>query len=103
MLDYLAQFFVGALLCNALPHLAAGLQGRCFPTPFATPRGVGHSSPLANVLWGFANLFGGTALAIANPAHDLMRMIVIAVGAVVLGVYLAVHFGRVERSRRAAA
>lgn len=43
---HLAPFFAGAFLCNALPHLAAGLQGRPFPTPFATPHGVGDSPPL---------------------------------------------------------
>jgi len=58
----IANFFTGALLCNALPHLAAGLQGRRFQTPFARPRGVGESSALVNVLWGFFNLLAGLAL-----------------------------------------
>ena len=43
------QFFAGAFLCNCIPHLAAGLQGRAFPTPFARLRGATRSSPLLNV------------------------------------------------------
>lgn len=48
----LADFGAGLFLCNCLPHLAAGLQGQPFPSPFSKPRGVGNSSPLVNVLWG---------------------------------------------------
>jgi hypothetical protein len=40
---YLALFFAGAFLCNAIPHLAAGTMGMPFPTPFARPRGIGNS------------------------------------------------------------
>ena len=32
-LEYIMQFFVGMLLLNSVPHLAAGLQGRTFPSP----------------------------------------------------------------------
>lgn len=37
---YVTLFFAGVFLCNAVPHLAAGLQGQPFPTPFARPRGM---------------------------------------------------------------
>jgi hypothetical protein len=55
-LDLLAWFVGGMMLMNALPHLAAGMMGRRFPSPFAKPPGKGLSSPTVNVFWGFANL-----------------------------------------------
>ena len=56
---YVALFFAGAFLCNAVPHLVAGLQGQPFPTPFARPRGIGNSPPVVNFLWGLFNLLVG--------------------------------------------
>ncbi len=44
IMDYLAILLAGALVCNCIPHLTAGLQGQNFPTPFAKPRGVGNSA-----------------------------------------------------------
>ena len=55
-LTYLAWFVGGAALTNAIPHLAAGLMGRPFQSPFAKPPGQGLSSSRTNVLWGFVNL-----------------------------------------------
>ena len=52
MLPNVGNFFAGAFLCNAIPHLASGLKGETFPTPFATPRGVGNSSAMLNFFWG---------------------------------------------------
>ncbi len=95
---YVANFFAGAFLCNCLPHLVAGLQGQPFPTPFAKPRGVGRSSPLVNVVWGMFNLVAGCMLLLnfpivlgVNAGTGLM-----VCGALCLGTYLAVHFGRVN-------
>jgi hypothetical protein len=51
-MDYIASFFAGAFLCNCIPHLACGLRGETFPTPFANPRGKGPSAPMVNFLWG---------------------------------------------------
>jgi hypothetical protein len=99
IMHYLALFFAGAFFCNCIPHLVAGLQGMPFPSPFATPRGVGNSSPLVNVLWGAVNL--GLALLIvarhpfalgANP-----ECLTVALGALVLGIYMALHFGKVRQ------
>jgi len=96
----LAHFFTGAFLCNSLPHLAAGLQGRSFPTPFARPRGVGHSTPLVNVLWGFFNLLAGLALLTSYPAAVAAtpEFGAVCAGALGLGAYLAVHFGRLPKN-----
>jgi hypothetical protein len=53
---YLAYFFAGAFLVNAVPHFVTGVTGRRFPTPFASPPGKGESSPIVNVLWAAVNL-----------------------------------------------
>ena len=41
---YVAWFFGGAFLLNAIPHLAAGSMGRASQSPFAKPPGEGLSS-----------------------------------------------------------
>jgi len=55
-LHYLACFFGGVFLANALPHLVAGVSGKPFPTPFASPPFKGLSPPLVNVAWALVNL-----------------------------------------------
>jgi hypothetical protein len=44
---FVAYFFGGAFLVNAVPHFVNGVSGRIFPTPFASPPGKGQSSPTA--------------------------------------------------------
>ena len=56
---YVAYFFGGVFLTNAIPHFVSGVMGRPFQSPFATPRGEGLSSSTVNVVWGFANLVVG--------------------------------------------
>jgi len=101
--DCLALLFAGALLCNCVPHLAAGLQGLPFPTPFATPHGVGDSTPLVNVLWGFLNLLAGAVLLARHPtpAGANLGSLALVAGAVGIGVFAALHFGAVQRAKRA--
>jgi hypothetical protein len=92
---YLGLFFAGMFLCNALPHLLKGLQGETFYTPWAKPRGVGHSSALENVLWGCANLLVATFLIdrifLKNVPHG---MVALAAGFVFVAVALALIFGK---------
>ena len=97
--SYIALFFAGAFLCNCLPHLVAGLQGMPFPTPFATPRGIGNSSPLVNFLWGAFNFVAGAYLLSLYPVTigPTVECTIVAVGALALGLYLSVHFGCVRR------
>ncbi|WGS54088.1 hypothetical protein LFL96_23940 [Paraburkholderia sp. D15] len=95
-------FFAGALLCNCVPHLVAGLQGLPFPTPFAKPRGIGNSSPLVNVLWGFANLAVGLLIAarhasMADAGPDAAALLA---GGLAIGIFMALHFGKVQRERQ---
>jgi hypothetical protein len=97
-LEYVALFFAGAFLCNCIPHVVAGLQGAPFPTPFARPRGIGNSSPLVNFLWGAFNLLIGLSILsrqpiAIGPSADCLAL---TAGALLLGLYLARHFGKVR-------
>lgn len=100
-MEFIAHFFAGAFLCNCIPHLLAGLQGGSFPTPFAKPRGVGNSSPLVNFLWGSFNLAAGVALLTASPISIELSvpLLIFAAGFLLMGVYLASHFGKVMERR----
>jgi len=103
--SFIADFFAGALLANAIPHFVAGTMGRRFQTPFASPPGRGLSSPTVNVLWGFVNFVAGvllgwrvSAVSLDAPVHAL----VCAAGALALGLFLAKRFGAIysaEESR----
>lgn len=97
-MNYLSHFFAGAFLCNCIPHLACGLQGLSFPTPFAKPRGIGDSSPLVNFFWGLFNLLAGLALLTAHPVQIGLNaeFITVLAGAIALGVYISTHFAKVR-------
>jgi len=97
-MDYVAIFFAGAFLCNSVPHLVAGLQGAPFQSPFAKPPGVGLSSPLVNFLWGMFNLIVGALLLATHPVEIGLTIdfAVLIAGALAIGIYLALHFGRVR-------
>ena len=96
-----ANFFAGAFLCNAVPHLVSGLQGRPFPTPFARPRGVGLSSPFVNFVWGFANLVVGLLLLAYLPVGWRLGIsfVCFLLGILLMGLFLSRHFGRVMATR----
>ena len=95
----LVRFLAGVFLANGIPHFVHGLSGRAFPTPFARPPGIGLPSPVTNVLWGFANFLGGGlllgAMAPSQPGHNGETAAVV-LGALVLAMALAWHFGRVH-------
>ena len=101
-MSFLSVFFAGVFLCNCIPHLSSGLRGVPFPTPFATPRGVGDSPPLVNFLWGAFNAFVGAVLYSLHPFGVGLNaeFIVFSIGALLIGVFLALHFGRVHTQRR---
>lgn len=93
----LSWFFGGAFLANTLPHLISGLMGRPFQTPFAKPSGQGLSSSTLNVIWGFINLAIGYLLIAHVGEFDLHAaepVIASGLGAFVLSVLMAKHFGR---------
>lgn len=97
-----ALFFAGALLCNSIPHLVSGLQGRPFPSPFARPHGIGDSTPLVNFYWGMLNLVAGLAI---MSRHRLAfevspGAIAMLAGALAIGSFAAIHFGKVQAKKR---
>jgi hypothetical protein len=95
---YLAWFFAGAFLTNSIPHLAQGLSGNRFQTPFASPPGVGESSAVLNIIWGFANVAaGGVLLHACFPAElSPLLCLVALIGAVAMGLRLSMHFSKVR-------
>jgi hypothetical protein len=98
---YLAYFAAGALLANAVPHFVSGISGSRFQSPFASPPGVGESSPLVNVLWGTANFVVGWCLlfGVGEFRTGITRdCLMVLLGALVTAVALAIHFGRVRGS-----
>lgn len=98
MLELLADFCAGAFFCNSIPHLAAGLRGEYFPSPFASPPGVGNSRPVVNVFWGMLNVVIGFALLGYAPVSIGLNLpfALLLLGAFVGGSAVARHFDRVR-------
>lgn len=99
---YLLQFVAGLFLANGIPHFVQGVSGNTFQSPFASPPGVGESSPLVNVLWGFINLAIGFALLFEfapNGANVILEWTLVGLGALLMAIFLARHFGRVRSGR----
>ena len=96
---YIAYFFGGAFLANALPHLGNGISGHDFQSPFASPRGVGLSSAMVNVLWGFFNLGLGYLLVCRVGSFDLRKSqhaLVFGAGILVISLLDAHAFARLH-------
>jgi len=94
---YIAYFFGGAFLANALPHLGNGISGHAFQSPFATPPGVGLSSSLVNVVWGLFNLAIGYLLVCRVGSFDLRntrQVLALGAGILIMSVMAARAFGR---------
>jgi hypothetical protein len=92
---YALEFVSGLLLTNGVPHFVQGVSGHRFQSPFASPPGVGESSPLSNALWGFANLaLGFILLWFFRPQgpEAAVGWILVSSAAVMLSTY----FGRVR-------
>ncbi len=97
---YLAYFFGGAFLVNAVPHFVSGVCGRPFPSPFASPPGRGMSSPAVNVLWGAFNVAIGYLLVCRIGEFHLRNPLDVALAGVG-GLLMAVMLARVFGSRLA--
>jgi hypothetical protein len=96
---YSVLFVSGLFLVNGVPHFVHGASGAPFQSPFANPRGVGESSPLVNVLWGFFNfVVGFVLLGLFTPEgkYAPVGWIAFAAGALLISVFLSLHFGRVR-------
>jgi len=97
---YLAYFFAGVFLANGVPHFMHGISGKRFPSPFASPPGVGESSPLVNVVWGMANFVIGYVLIFGVEEFSFgltPDVLMVALGALITSVMLARSFGRIPR------
>jgi hypothetical protein len=97
---YLAAFFTGAFAANGVPHFVQGICGNRFQSPFAKPPGVGQSSAITNVLWGWFNWLVAAALVhwvwpLELPV-PLSLLAIAALGALALALWLANHFGKVR-------
>jgi hypothetical protein len=91
--DYIACFFAGMFLANAVPHFVHGISGDRFPTPFAHPPGKGLSSPTVNVLWALFNLVVGYILfRVGKVWHGNDSVIVFFAGIVAISLMLSVQF-----------
>ena len=98
---YLAHFFAGAFFANGVPHFVQGICGNKFQTPFASPRGVGESSAIVNVVWGFFNFVIAAFLIryfFAAPPRPVGIAIATGLGIFAMALFLAVHFGKVRNS-----
>ena len=94
---YVAYFFGGVFLANALPHLGNGISGHAFQSPFASPPGEGLSSATVNVCWGFFNLTIGYLLVCRVGDFSLRKtshVLVLALGVLLMSLNLARIFGR---------
>ena len=99
---YIAYFFGGAFLANAVPHLVNGVSGNAFQSPFASPPGQGLSSSTINVLWGLLNLAVGYLLVcrVGNfSLRNTRQVLVLAAGILLMSVNLAITFGRFHGGR----
>ena len=91
---FLACFFAGAFLANAVPHFVQGISGNPFPSPFSDPPGKGLSSPTVNVLWGLGNFVVGYLLfRIGKVSRERWwSLAVLFVGVIMVSVMLSSTF-----------
>ena len=96
---FIAYFFGGAFLANAIPHLGNGVSGNAFQSPFASPPGVGLSSSTVNVLWGFFNLALSYLLVCRVGSFNLrktLHILALGAGILIVSLMLARTFGRLH-------
>ncbi|HEX9723636.1 MAG TPA: hypothetical protein VGC53_05075 [Vicinamibacteria bacterium] len=93
---YVAYFFGGAFLVNAIPHFVSGVTGHPFPSPFASPPGQGESSAMVNVLWGSFNFVMAYLLIGRVGTFQLRRtrdVLIVGIGGLLMAVMLSRAFG----------
>ena len=98
---YLSYLGGGLFLANGVPHFVHGISGKKFQSPFASPPGVGESSPLVNAIWGFVNFVIGYILVACVGDFSVgftLDAFMVAIGAIAAAVGLASHFGKIHAS-----
>ena len=91
---YVACFFAGSFLANAVPHFVAGICGNKFPTPFSKPPGKGLSSAPVNTVWALANMAAGYFLFRAGKMYpgSTITLLLFFAGVVSMSMMLSVNF-----------
>ena len=99
-MDEFRLFIAGLLLCNSIPHLVSGLCGMPFPTPFSDRPTIAKSSPVVNFLWGTGNLFVAIFILLKRlvVAEYSTGLLAFAVGFIVAGVLLSLHFEKAQKN-----
>ncbi len=101
---YLLEFLSGLFLANGVPHFVQGICGAPFQSPFASPPGIGESSPLSNVLWGFGNLVTGALLLHFFWPQGRTAAVgwgLVGAGVLAISIQLSIHFGTVRAGKEA--
>ncbi len=99
---FVLEFVGGLFLANGVPHFVQGISGNPFQSPFGKPPGVGESSPLSNVLWGFGNFIAGVLLLHyfrPQGAEACVGWMLVGLGVLVMAIQLSTHFGKVRAGR----
>jgi hypothetical protein len=96
---YIASFFAGIFLANAVPHFVQGVSGNKFPSPFTNPPGRGLSSPMVNVIWALFNvLVGYILLRIGQVDSDnVPSLIVFFIGVAAISIFSSINFQKKDR------
>jgi len=91
---YIAAFFAGGFITNAIPHLVNGISGNAFPTPFADPPGRGLSSPTVNVLWALFNMFVGYLLFRVSKLNSKSKLglVIFFIGMILISIMSSIVF-----------
>jgi hypothetical protein len=92
--NYIACFFAGSFLANAVPHFVHGISGDRFPTPFAKPPGKGLSSSTVNVVWALVNLVIGYLLYRRGniSSTNVLGLVIFFAGIAAISLMLSVSF-----------
>jgi hypothetical protein len=93
---YVAAFFAGMFLANAVPHFVKGVCGDRFPSPFSKPPGKGLSPPTVNVLWALFNIVIGYILFCVGKVSTggNLAIVVCFVGAAAMSIMLSATFAK---------
>ena len=94
--NYVAAFFAGIFLANAIPHFVHGISGDRFPSQFANPPGKGLSSPTVNVVWSLVNLLAGYTLFRAGTIWDggIVPLAIFFAGIAAVSIMSSFHFAQ---------
>ena len=98
-----AYFFGGAFLASASPHFIAGVSGRAFHSPFASPPFKGLSSPTVNVAWGLFNFAVAYLLLLHVGEFDIRSWLHVAVcfaGFGAMALQIPRSLGRIHEERK---